>query len=332
MKNIYLLLFLVVVLSCSTETEKPRVIEINNNSIEIRNDHLKFQNFSHFYDVVEDYYQHDELYNSYFQRNRPIENSLLAYEDFIILFESKEWKDQKELLDYIENNVSGIKFEDSELQNLFRMDYKNMFCNLNGIIQIEDYIYKFTDEGRYKLAESSYSNLFDIHNAEFEKLNSISTTKVIDVRCDFCGGCSDGFDNKRIKALNELEFNGENTNTCNLPENFNITILADAKNKFQKKTLLLGWVNAKADYLSIDISFDAFDENGNNVIHIDDHRESINAYSTKWGNVTTYCFDCDLNYSFTDYEFDHFGNDDNISYECESNLFLNVNDTNLCEF
>lgn len=329
MKNLFLILFIVSIFSCSKHLEKASSFEINGNLIEVRQDFLKFESLENFYAIVDDYYQHDELYFTFFQNHRPIENSLIAYDDFMTLFESREWEDKGEVLKYIDKHVAGVKYKDDELQNLFRMDYKNLFCNLDGIIQIGDYIYKYSDEGRYKMEASSIVNDFDFSDADFKVSSIHSKHKIIDLRSDFAGGCLDEVASRRIKCSNTLDFGAYESPGCSFPQGFNSVLIAEAKIKFQKKAWI-GWINARADLLRIDIGFEAFDSNGNKVLEIVDLRESTNAYNTKWASIDSFCANCSLNYSFTDYEFDFRGELGLTVYACEHDLFLNVNDTNLC--
>ena len=330
MKNVIFIIFILIICSCSKNLDKSNSFIINGNEIEVQENLLKFNDLSSFYQIVNDYYDNEEIYLEYFLNYRPIENSIISYEDFLDVFESTNWNSKEEVLAYIENHTKGVKYENSEFKNLFVMDYKNLFCNLEGMIRIGDYLYKYDDKGRYKQYISDGSLDFNIENAKYEIMNIQVRNDVVNLRSDFGGGCQDEVSNKRISCTDALDFDFFESPGCILPFSFNPEFIAEAKIKFQRSTWF-GWINSRADRLRVDIYFDAFDQNGINVLQIDDFRESTNAYSTKWGSVDSFCAECDLNYSFTDYEFDFLGEFGNTTYACDNDLFLNVNDTNLCQ-
>lgn len=318
MKNLLLLLiFSVFVISCS-ESEY-ETLDIDKNSISVYDDMLQFENMSQFRNILEDYYKNKSLYEEKLTRLNNVLTGNKAYLDFMDKIESKNWDSEEQLKNYIIENISNAKFTGDEIMPIFDMEYKNAFCNVNGLVRIGDYIYKYNNVGRYKLSLEIYKNEgFDINNENitFESFQTKTKSDNIDIRTDVGGTCTDIWDNRRIKCKSEIEFTSDNGINC---ETFYFQINSESKNRFQRKRLGIWW-NVKADYLSIESIFSILSSDGQIVFYDPDFAEASDAYSVELNSIFYFCVDCNLTYSLSNYEYDFFGNNNDVSFSCEVDL------------
>lgn len=309
-----------------TDKSQNKFIKINNYQIGIVNDMLKFDDFNQFHLVLKDYYQNPDIYKDYFEDNRPIINGELAFTDFILKLESKKIANEVDLNSLLKENQKNVNYLNNEITPIFRMDYKNMFCNLDGYIQIGEFIYKYDNSGRHKIPLSDYKNSNFFQNSSYEHLSQRTKKDSINNRVpDFAGSCTDQVKSKRINCATEVDmgifFNANCVGT-------NVEVIAESKMLFQRKIIF--WENRNADLLTILIQFQVRNSNNQIVMNIDDIRQTANYFKTSWGFVGSFCGDCTLLYDFDAFQTEFIGDDGGTDYNCNLSLETLGNEVSVC--
>lgn len=328
MKLFYIPIILLSLLmfSCITDDDTNTEIVQITDRISMQRGILNFKSERDFKETLEDYYYNPSkmvaTLNEYDFKNSASVLTLLEEK-----FANEEFQSKAELESFITQNSDFLSYNGEEVQGLYRMDYKNTFCNQDRLIIIGQYVYKYYDDYRYKLTLNQFNtNAFDKSLAEKENLKSLSTTEIVDLRSDVGGDCTDEFDGERIKCSADVDLETFFNAAC---VNFNFEFIAEAKNKFQRRVWGV-WSNRRADVLRIDIDLEVQSGNGQSVLSMTDVRQSTNAYSTTWGSVDDFCVICANDpHDLEDYLFDFTGTENGVSFDCE--LSLNLGGTqNLC--
>ncbi len=322
MKNFYLaILFLAIAFSCTKEsyeeTKTNQSFEINGNQIEVKNNFLKFEDDLSFFNTLEDFYNNKEIYVDFFEQKKPIKNSFFEYEHHIQIIEKSEWDNVEDILDYIKSNETGIVYEQESFNNLFYMDYKNIFCNLDGIIQIGDFVYKYTRQGRYKIASSDFNskNNFD-ESSDFENLRRFIKREINNRDGDWVESCTSTQFQRRIIGTQCADVTSNDFGDCQGPANSLVSFGLEAELIHQRKRWY-GWVRSRVDELRIDTDFLLQGSNGAIIHQFTDVRISTNASKTSWGRSILICVTCNLNYDI-EFEADYRSENNNDILTCDT--------------
>lgn len=318
MKKFLFLLLTIFVLSCSKQEDSSSTsFTLNDIEIGFEKNMLVFKSPEDFLKTIDFYYDSPKICEDFFLEKTYIKNAFKAYSEVLDYVENRDWDNEENVISYLQSNSDKVLFKDNQVLPLFSMDYKNMFCNLQGYIQIGDYVYKYDNKGRYSIPAKLFSKSPNLNNFKYEILDISAKFSKIQGRDDYVGGCIDGFDNERIVGKCKVDLGRFGSPIC---RDYIGEIIAEASNKFQRKRWGVWW-RARADRLQINTHVYVTDDLDNILLDENDIRWSNNAYKIKWARTYTFCIDCRRLYDFNTFSFDFHGKKGDPAFNCSNSLY-----------